>query len=40
MILKFEDFITEQIFIETFDIDTINESSKLTKRIVDIAKNK
>lgn len=38
MILKFEDFITEQIFIETFDIDTINEASKLTKRMAEIAK--
>lgn len=38
MILKFEDFITEQIFIDTFDIDTINEASKLTKRMAEIAK--
>lgn len=38
MILKFEDFITEQSIINSIDIDIINESKKEVKGIVDLAK--
>lgn len=38
MILKFEDFITEQSIINSIDIDEINESKKEAKRLAEIAK--
>jgi hypothetical protein len=38
MILKFEDFITEQSIINSIDIDIINESKKSAKNIVEMAK--
>lgn len=38
MILKFEDFITEQTILNSIDIDEINESKKEAKRLAEIAK--
>lgn len=38
MILKFEDFITEQDVLNFIDIDIINESRKEAKRVAEIAK--